>query len=99
MLICCRTEHAHCPRAHSVCTRCQALASVTSPEHCCSVVRVCPAGAFLALAVLFFKDTGGGEDAPHSSSMVANALQQLQTNRGLRAILMIVGILLITYGA
>lgn len=61
------------------------------------VCLTCPAGAFLALAVLFFKDAGGA-DAPHSSSMVANALQQLQTNRGLRAILMIVGILLITYG-
>jgi len=56
------------------------------------------AGAFLAMAVLFFKDAGGVEDVPHSSSMVSNALQQLQANRGLRAILMIVGILLITYG-
>lgn len=60
---------------------------------------VCPAGAFLALAVLFFKDAGGGEDAPHNGSMVSNALQQLQTNRGLRAVLIIVGILLIVYGA
>lgn len=63
-----------------------------------TVCLSCPAGAFLALAVLFFKDAGGVEDAPHSSSMVANALQQLQTNRGLRAILLIVGILLIIYG-
>jgi hypothetical protein len=30
--------------------------------------------------------------------MVSNALQQLQGNRGLRAVLMIVGILLVTYG-
>lgn len=57
------------------------------------------AGAFLALAVLFFKDAGGIEDnSPHQYSMVANALQQLQENTGLRAILMILGILLILYG-
>jgi hypothetical protein len=56
-------------------------------------------GAFLALAILFFKDAGGVEaDAPHQYSMVANALQQLQANRGLRAILMIIGLLLVTYG-
>lgn len=57
------------------------------------------AGAFLALAILFFKDAGGVEaDAPHQYSMVANALQQLQADRGLRAVLMIIGILLVTYG-
>eukprot|EP00879_Flechtneria_rotunda_P004568 GHRR01004823.1.p1 GENE.GHRR01004823.1~~GHRR01004823.1.p1 ORF type:complete len:318 (+),score=68.30 GHRR01004823.1:475-1428(+) len=56
------------------------------------------AGAFLALAVLFFKDAGGIDDTPHAASMVANALQQLQTNDGLRAVLMIVGILLVAYG-
>lgn len=56
------------------------------------------AGAFLSMAILFFKDAGGSEDAPHNSSMVANALQQLQANRGLRAVLMIVGLLLILYG-
>jgi hypothetical protein len=65
---------------------------IAAPTYCC------PAGAFLALAVLFFKDAGGGQDAPHQASMVSNALQQLQGNRGLRAVLMIVGILLITYG-
>lgn len=57
------------------------------------------AGAFLALAILFFKDAGGVEaDAPHNYSMVANALQQLQQDRGLRAILMIIGLLLVIYG-
>lgn len=55
------------------------------------------AGAFLAMAIMFFKDAGG-VDTAHDSSMVANALLQLQTSRGLRAILMIVGILLIMYG-
>lgn len=51
------------------------------------------------MAVLFFKDAGGvDEDAPHNSSMVANALQQLQASRGLRAVLMIIGLLLIIYG-
>lgn len=49
------------------------------------------------MAVMFFKDAGG-VDTPHESSMVANALTQLQSNKGLRAILMIVGILLVTYG-
>jgi hypothetical protein len=49
------------------------------------------------MAVMFFKDAGG-VDAPHSSSMVSNALQQLQVNRGLRAVLIIVGLLLIMYG-
>lgn len=56
------------------------------------------AGAFLAMAVLFFKDASGVNDNPHQYSMVANALIQLQENRGLRAILMIIGILLIIYG-
>jgi hypothetical protein len=49
------------------------------------------------MAIMFFKDAGGVHTA-HDSSMVANALLQLQTSRGLRAILMIVGILLIMYG-
>jgi hypothetical protein len=49
------------------------------------------------MAVMFFKDAGGA-DAPHSASMVSNALQQLQVNRGLRAVLIIVGVLLILYG-
>lgn len=49
------------------------------------------------MAIMFFKDAGG-VDTAHDSSMVANALLQLQTSRGLRAILMIVGILLIMYG-
>lgn len=49
------------------------------------------------MSVMFFKDAGGA-DTPHSSSMVANALQQLQVNRGLRAVLIIVGVLLILYG-
>ena len=66
-----------------------------APTRCCNTPA---AGAFLALAILFFKDSGGVEDAPHSSSMVANALQQLQGSRGLRAVLMIVGVLLILYG-
>lgn len=56
------------------------------------------AGAFLSMAVLFFKDAGGVEDTPHEASMVANALDQLQGSRGLRAILMIVGLLLVIYG-
>lgn len=58
------------------------------------------AGAFLALAVFFFKDAAGtDDDASHSSSMVCNALQQLQGSSGLRALLAIVGLLLIVYGA
>eukprot|EP00775_Hariotina_reticulata_P013549 gene13549-13676_t len=57
------------------------------------------AGAFLAMAVLFLKDASGvADDTPHGSSMVANALQQLQDNRGLRALLMIIGVLLVCYG-
>jgi hypothetical protein len=54
--------------------------------------------AFLAMAIMFFKDVGDADDVNHNSSMVANALQQLQANRGLRAVLMIIGILLIAYG-
>lgn len=57
------------------------------------------AGAFLAMAVLFLKDASGlADNAPHGSSMVANALQQLQDNRGLRALLMVIGVLLVCYG-
>jgi hypothetical protein len=54
--------------------------------------------AFLAMAIMFFKDVADADDVNHKSSMVANALQQLQANRGLRAVLMIIGILLIAYG-
>lgn len=55
--------------------------------------------AFLALAILFFKDVANADNsAPHDYSMVANALLQLQSNRGLRAVLMIIGILLVIYG-
>jgi hypothetical protein len=55
--------------------------------------------AFLALAVLFLKDASSGDesDAPHESSMVANALTQLNS-KGLRALLFIVGFLLVVYG-
>lgn len=49
------------------------------------------------MAVMFFKDAGG-VDTAHDSSMVADALLQLQTSRGLRAVLFIVGFLLIVYG-
>ncbi|WIA33283.1 hypothetical protein OEZ86_006424 [Tetradesmus obliquus] len=55
--------------------------------------------AFLAMAIMFFKDVADADDVNHTSSMVANALQQLQANRGLRAVLMIIGILLVAYGA
>jgi hypothetical protein len=54
--------------------------------------------AFLAMAIMFSKDVADADNVNHKSSMVANALQQLQTNRGLRAVLMIIGILLIAYG-
>eukprot|EP00878_Enallax_costatus_P008364 GHUV01008742.1.p1 GENE.GHUV01008742.1~~GHUV01008742.1.p1 ORF type:complete len:292 (+),score=72.01 GHUV01008742.1:122-997(+) len=57
--------------------------------------------AFLSLAILFIKDAGGvdpKDPSTHEYSMVANALQQLQQNRGTRAILMIIGILLVAYG-
>lgn len=57
--------------------------------------------AFLSLAILFIKDASGvdaKDPDTHAYSMVANALQQLQQNRGTRAVLMIIGILLVTYG-
>jgi cytoskeletal protein RodZ len=50
------------------------------------------------MAVLFLKDAGGADGVDHSGSMVANALTQLQGNRGLRAVLMVVGLLLVVYG-
>lgn len=49
------------------------------------------------MAIMFFKDAGG-VNTPHDGSMVANALLQLQTSRGLRAVLFIVGFLLVVYG-
>jgi hypothetical protein len=54
--------------------------------------------AFLAMAIMFFKDVADADDVNHKASKVANALQQLQASRGLRAVLMIIGILLIAYG-
>ncbi|KAF6251191.1 hypothetical protein COO60DRAFT_1562294 [Scenedesmus sp. NREL 46B-D3] len=54
--------------------------------------------AFLAMAIMFFKDVSDADDVNHTSSMVANALQQLEANRGLRAVLIIIGVLLIMYG-
>ena len=55
--------------------------------------------AFLSLAVLFLKDASSGDEsnAPHEASMVANALSQLNSS-GLRALLFIVGVLLVVYG-
>ncbi|KAI8469725.1 MAG: hypothetical protein J3K34DRAFT_521879 [Monoraphidium minutum] len=57
------------------------------------------AGAFLAMAVFFLKDAAGADDVDHSSSMVANALMQLQASPALRAVLFVIGALLVTYGA
>ncbi|KAF8067408.1 hypothetical protein HT031_002456 [Scenedesmus sp. PABB004] len=54
-------------------------------------------GAFLALAVLFLKDATGA-DAPHATSMVANALLQLRGSAPLRGVLMVLGLLLVVYG-
>eukprot|EP00882_Tetradesmus_deserticola_P000224 GHRQ01000251.1.p1 GENE.GHRQ01000251.1~~GHRQ01000251.1.p1 ORF type:complete len:491 (+),score=179.67 GHRQ01000251.1:108-1580(+) len=54
--------------------------------------------AFLAMAIMFFKDVADADEVNHTSTMVADALQQLQANRGLRAVLMIIGLLLIMYG-
>jgi hypothetical protein len=54
------------------------------------------------MAALFLKDAGGVDDdtVSHESSMVANALYQLQSGGpGLRAILFLIGALLVVYGA
>jgi hypothetical protein len=75
-----------------------ARADHSPPAHACTCAHNTRAAAFLALAVLFFKDAGGVDDVEHGSSMVANALLQLQANTGLRAILLIIGLLLVTYG-
>ena len=57
------------------------------------------AGAFVAMAALFLKDAAGVDDVPHHSSMVANALSQLQSGPWLRAVLFAVGTLLVVYGS